>query len=50
MQLAYQPKDYPKAIEYGNRALEVSARTPDVAIYVGNAYYIDQRLSRTRNA
>jgi tetratricopeptide (TPR) repeat protein len=38
-QVAYQIKDYPKAIEFGKRAYEASA-DPDMGIYLGNAYYI----------
>jgi tetratricopeptide (TPR) repeat protein len=39
MQLAYQSKDYPRAIQFGKKAVEVSS-DPDVANYLGNAYYI----------
>jgi tetratricopeptide (TPR) repeat protein len=38
-QVAYQIKDYPKAIEFGKRAYEQSA-DPDMGIYLGNSYYI----------
>jgi len=38
-QVAYQIKDYPKAIEFGKRAYEASA-DPDMGVYLGNAYYI----------
>jgi hypothetical protein len=39
MQLAYSQKEYPKAIEYGNRSLQGNWDA-DTAVYVGNAYYI----------
>jgi tetratricopeptide (TPR) repeat protein len=38
-QVAYQIKDYPKAIEFGKRAYETSGDT-EMGVYVGNAYYI----------
>jgi tetratricopeptide (TPR) repeat protein len=38
-QVAYQIKDYPKAIEFGKRAYEHTA-DPDMGIYLGNSYYI----------
>jgi len=39
LQLAYQNKDYPKAIEYGNLAMKAGG-DPELLVYVGNAYYI----------
>jgi len=47
MQLAYSQKQYPKAIEFGNHALE-SNWDADVAIYVGNAYYIGNDYKNTK--
>jgi hypothetical protein len=38
-QVAYQIKDYPKAIDFGKRSYEQSA-DPDMGIYLGNSYYI----------
>jgi tetratricopeptide (TPR) repeat protein len=45
-QLAYQIKDYPKAIEFGNRAYETSGE-PEMGIYVGNAYYIQNDFANS---
>jgi tetratricopeptide (TPR) repeat protein len=47
MQIAYQNKDYPKAIEYGK---QVYASTPDAdsGVYLGNAYYITNDFENTR--
>jgi tetratricopeptide (TPR) repeat protein len=39
MQLAYQAKDYPKAVEYGKRAQELNP-DPEIGVYIANAYYI----------
>lgn len=47
MQLAYSQKQYPKAIEYGNRSLQANWDA-DTAIYVGNAYYIGNDYENTR--
>jgi tetratricopeptide (TPR) repeat protein len=47
MQLAYSQKQYPKAIEYGNQALGFNW-DPEVAIYVGNAYYIGNDYQNTK--
>ncbi|MEJ0088130.1 MAG: hypothetical protein WDO72_20875 [Pseudomonadota bacterium] len=38
-QVAYQIKDYPKAIDYGKRAYEANPDA-DMGIYLGNSYYI----------
>jgi tetratricopeptide (TPR) repeat protein len=38
LQIAYRLKEYPKVIEVGNKYLE-SNKDPDIASYVGNAYY-----------
>jgi tetratricopeptide (TPR) repeat protein len=47
MQLSYQSKDYPKAIEYGKKAYETSG-DPEIGIYLGNAYYIQNDFENTR--
>jgi hypothetical protein len=46
LQLAYQAKDYPKAIEYGKKAYE--SGDPELGIYLGNAYYIQNDFENTR--
>lgn len=38
-QVYYQLDDYPKVIDFGNRALK-SGASPDIAVYVGQAYYL----------
>jgi tetratricopeptide (TPR) repeat protein len=38
-QVHYQLDDYPKVIEFGNRALKAGA-SPDLAVFVGQAYYL----------
>ena len=47
LQISYQAKDYPKAIEYGKKAYEASG-DPDIGIYLGNAYYIQNDFENTR--
>ncbi len=47
MQLAYSQKDYPKAIQYGNKVLETNWEA-ETAVYVGNAYYIGDDYENTR--
>lgn len=47
MQIAYQQKDYPKAIEYGNRAATINP-DPDIQVYLANAYYITSDYENTR--
>ena len=47
-QVAYQIKDYPKAIEYGKRAYEASADA-DMGIYLGNSYYITNEFEKARD-
>jgi tetratricopeptide (TPR) repeat protein len=46
MQLSYQSKDYPKAIEFGKKSLE--GGDLESGIYVGNAYYIQDDFENTR--
>ena len=38
-QVHYQLDDYPKVIQFGNRALQAGA-SADLAVYVGQAYYL----------
>jgi tetratricopeptide (TPR) repeat protein len=47
LQLAYQNKNYPKAIEYGNLAVKAGGDS-DLLVYVGNAYYIQNDNENTR--
>jgi tetratricopeptide (TPR) repeat protein len=47
MQLAYQGKDYPRAIKFGKIAQQ-STSDPDVANYLGNAYYITNDFESAR--
>lgn len=49
VQLAYQAKDYPKAIEYGKRALAVNP-DPNVAVLVANGYYILKDYANAKTA
>jgi hypothetical protein len=49
MQLAYQTKDYPKAIEFGKRA-QSFAEDADVGVYMSNAYYITEDYANTKTA
>ena len=46
LQLSYQSKDYPKAVEYGKKAYE--GGDPEIGIYLGNAYYIQNDFENTR--
>ena len=46
LQLSYQGKDYPKAIEWGKKAYE--GGDPEIGIYLGNAYYIQNDFENTR--
>ena len=48
MQLSYQSKDYPKAIEFGNKALRSQRRPGNRHCIVGNAYYIQNDFENTR--
>jgi tetratricopeptide (TPR) repeat protein len=47
MQIAYQGKDYPKAIEFGNRAYQAN-QDPEIGIYIANAYYITDDFQNTK--
>jgi tetratricopeptide (TPR) repeat protein len=47
MQLAYQSKDYAKAIDFGKRALALGD-DPEVGVYLANAYYITNDFENTR--
>jgi tetratricopeptide (TPR) repeat protein len=46
MQLGYQSKDYPKAIQYGKQAFATG--DIEAGIYLGNAYYITNDFENTR--
>lgn len=46
LQLSYQGKDYAKAIEYGKKAYE--GGDPEIGIFLGNAYYIQNDFENTR--
>jgi tetratricopeptide (TPR) repeat protein len=47
LQIAYRLKQYPKVIELGNKYLE-SNPDPEIASYVGNAYYAIDDFPNTR--
>jgi tetratricopeptide (TPR) repeat protein len=47
MQLAYQSKDYPRAIQFGKIAQQ-STSDPDTVNYLGNAYYITNDFESAR--
>src|SRR6185295_15723783 len=47
LQIAYRLKEYPKVIELGNKFLETN-KDPDIASYVGNAYYATDDFPNTR--
>jgi len=48
MQLAYQAKDYDKAIDYGNKIYQPGAGDPDVGVYLANAYYVKDDYANAR--
>jgi tetratricopeptide (TPR) repeat protein len=52
MQLAFQTKDYPKAVEFGKKAQELNPSDPEIGTYLANAYYIanDFENARTTSA
>lgn len=47
MQMSYQIKDYPNAIKYGNEAIKLVS-DPEIAVYVGNAYYLTDDYANAR--
>jgi len=47
LQIAYRTKDYPKVVELGNKYLETNP-DPEIASYVGNAYYAIDDFPNTR--
>jgi tetratricopeptide (TPR) repeat protein len=47
LQISYRTKDYPKVIELGNRYLATNP-DPEIASYVGNAYYAVDDFPNTR--
>jgi len=49
MQLAFQTKDYPKAIDFGKKAQALSPSDPEVGAYLSNAYYITNDFENTKS-
>jgi tetratricopeptide (TPR) repeat protein len=47
MQLAYQTKDYAKAIDYGKQSQALN-NDPEVGVYLANAYYISNDYQNTK--
>jgi tetratricopeptide (TPR) repeat protein len=47
MQLAYQTKDYAKAIEYGKQS-QALKDDPEIGVYLANAYYISNDYENTK--
>jgi len=47
LQIAYRQKEYPKVVELGNKFLAVNP-DPEIASYVGNAYYAMDDFPNTR--
>jgi len=48
MQLAYQDRNYDKAIEFGSKAYKIPGGDPDVGLYLANAYYVKDDFANTR--
>jgi tetratricopeptide (TPR) repeat protein len=48
MQIAFQTKDYPKAIQFGKKAQELNPSDPEVGVYLANAYYIANDFENAR--
>lgn len=49
-QLYYQAKNYPKAVEYGNRYLETAPDDRDMGVLVAQSYYLDKDYAGARAA
>jgi hypothetical protein len=47
MKMAYQSKDYDKAIEYGSKVYK-SGGDPEIGVYLGNAYYVKDDYANAR--
>jgi hypothetical protein len=47
LQMAYQSKQYDKVIDFGDKALKAGG-DPEIAIYVGNAYYLKNDNQNTK--
>jgi len=47
-QLSYELKDYPKAVEYGKKALELAPGSSDVAMIIAHALYLSEDFSAAR--
>jgi tetratricopeptide (TPR) repeat protein len=48
MQLAFQTKDYPKAIDFGKKAQALNPSDPEIGTYLSNAYYITNDFENTK--
>lgn len=49
MQIAFQLKDYPKAVDFGKKAQALSPSDPEVGVYLSNAYYIVNDFENARS-
>jgi tetratricopeptide (TPR) repeat protein len=47
-QLSYELKDYPKAVEYGKKALELAPGSSDVAMIIAHALYMSDDFAGAR--
>lgn len=47
-QLTYELKEYPKAVEYGKKALELDPGIPDVALLVAHSLYLGDDFAGAR--
>jgi len=47
MQIAYQQKDYPKAVDLGNRLIKGGGADTDVYTVVGQSLYLQKKYSET---
>jgi tetratricopeptide (TPR) repeat protein len=48
LQLAFQTKDYPQAINFGKKAQELSPSDPEIGVYLSNSYYIVNDFENTK--
>jgi len=49
-QLNYQLQNYPKAVEYGNRYLELAPGDRDIGVLVAQSYYLEKDYASARAA
>lgn len=49
MQIAFQTKDYPKAVEFGKKAQELNPSDPEIGVYLANSYYIGNDFENARS-